>query len=248
MKDRGSNLRSVMQIIRESLREASKIRLPKAPPIYMEASWNEYLDKCQVLRRELGFIRDRASKAMAMEYGNASEYVKELNSFFVTESISQQLEAEHNAFVKLLTSILDVLRLPKRLGESDESSVDIHANILLLVQRMDTALDRGDDAGVLHASASIFETMAKDIVGIETVQDKTMASFFDRYRQDSRLPDEVLDYVLAIYKSRNVTPLAGHGSTQSPHISRETSITLVEMTKAFVKIEYRLRENKPKAA
>jgi hypothetical protein len=107
---------------------------------------------------------------------------------------------------------------------------------------MDNALSQGDYAAVLHASASIFETMAKDIVGIPTVQNQTLKSFFQRYRKDSTLPKEIVDYVLAIYESRNVTPLAGHGSTQAPNISREAAISLSEMTKAFVRIEYKLRD------
>ncbi len=32
---------------------------------------------------------------------------------------------------------------------------------------------------------------------------------------------------------------AGHGSTQAPNIDRKTAITLAEMTKAFVTIEYK---------
>jgi hypothetical protein len=94
---------------------------------------------------------------------------------------------------------------------------------------------------LLHASASIFETMAKDVVDIQTVQDQTLKSFFDRYRKNSTLPDAILDYILAVYEARNVTPLAGHGSTQLPNLSREQAVTLTEMTKAFVRIEYRLR-------
>ena len=66
------------------------------------------------------------------------------------------------------------------------------------MNRMDSDLSRGDYAGVLHCSASIFETMAKDIVGIPTVQNQTLKSFFDRYRKDSALPQEILDYIISI--------------------------------------------------
>lgn len=120
---------------------------------------------------------------------------------------------------------------------------DIHPNIVILTQRMDTALTREDYAEVLHASASIFETLAKDIVGIPNVQSQTLKSFFERYRKDSALPNGILDYILAIYESRSTTPLAGHGSTQAPDISPAAAIVLSEMTKAFVSIEYKLREN-----
>lgn len=117
----------------------------------------------------------------------------------------------------------------------------VHANITILIERMESDLERDDFAGVLHCSASIFETMAKDIVGISVVQNQTLKSFFDRYRKDSALPQNVLDYILAIYESRNKMPLAGHGSTQTPNISKQEATTLAEITKAFVKVEYKLR-------
>ena len=119
-----------------------------------------------------------------------------------------------------------------------------HPNIQILMNRMDDALEREDYSGVLHSSASIFETMAKDIVGISTVQDQSLKGFFERYRKESLLPDGILEYILAVYDSRNVTPLAGHGSTSFPNTTEEEALTLCEMTKALVKIEYRLRKNK----
>jgi len=148
---------------------------------------------------------------------------------------------------------LDMSRLPEPDGFVSQVDVDDkssqleseiyagHPNIAVLMGRMDDALARDDYAGVLHASASIFETMAKDVVGIPTVHNQTLKSFFDRYRKDSTLPSEILDYILAVYDARSVTPLAGHGSTQIPNLSREATVTLAEMTKAFVRIEYRLR-------
>ncbi len=120
---------------------------------------------------------------------------------------------------------------------SDEPAV--HPNIGILLGRMDDALSKGDYSGVLHASASIFETMAKDVVGSSNVQHQSLGGFFDSYRKHSHLPQEILDYIQDIYKLRNTAPLAGHGSTQAPNIDRKTAITLAEMTKAFVTIEYK---------
>ena len=108
---------------------------------------------------------------------------------------------------------------------------------------MDDALKRKDYAGVLHSSASIFETLAKEVVGISSVQNQTLKSFFERYRKDLGLPDEVLNYILSVYDLRSSVPLAGHGHTATPQISSETAITLSEMTKAFVSIEYKLKGN-----
>lgn len=115
-----------------------------------------------------------------------------------------------------------------------------HPNIRILVERMNSALERQDYSEVLHTSASVFETMAKDVVSLDSVQDQTLGSFFEKYRKESLLPDEVLDYIIEVYKARNKAPLAGHGSTRAPSISREVAITLAEMTQAFVRIEYRL--------
>ena len=124
--------------------------------------------------------------------------------------------------------------------EIEESSVGSeHVNIRTLVARMETAYDTNDFANVLHASASIFETMAKDIIGVSTVQDQTLGGFFEKYRKESNLPTQILDFILETYNKRNVTPLSGHGSISVPDIKQEEAIMLIEMTKAFVRIEYR---------
>ena len=157
----------------------------------------------------------------------------EINSLMEKDGVSFRFTETHRGEVAV-----EVIPL-KELEEKEP--VAEHGNIRLLVHRMDSALEAEDYAAVLHASASIFETLAKDIVGIPTVQDKTLKSFFDRYRKDSSLPDAFLDYILETYESRNVTPLAGHGSTTIPTITKEQSIILVEMTKAFVRSEYKLR-------
>jgi hypothetical protein len=120
--------------------------------------------------------------------------------------------------------------------ELDEDK-DEHLNIRVLISRMENSLHQKDFPAVLHASASIFETLAKDVISLESVDDKTLASFFDRYRKDSKLPEPILDYVLEIYKQRNIEPLAGHGSRKTPTISEREAVILVEMTKAFVRIE-----------
>ena len=105
--------------------------------------------------------------------------------------------------------------------------------------------EASEAAGVLHASASIFETMAKEIVGIDAVQDQTLASFFNRYRKSSGLPEVVLDYILSIYKRRNIEPLAGHGSIKSPTVTKPEAVILAELTKAFVRIERQLHPKRP---
>lgn len=132
---------------------------------------------------------------------------------------------------------VEILSL-EEIEESDEGIE--HPNIRILVKRMDTSLENEDWSGVLHASASIFETLAKDVIELDTIQNQSLGSFFDRYRSDSGLPAPVLDYIQNIYRQRNVEPLAGHGSIQQPTIGRNDAIIMAEMTKAFVKIERKL--------
>ncbi len=119
-----------------------------------------------------------------------------------------------------------------------------HINIQTLVNRMDNSFLNEDYSGVLHSSASIFETMAKEIVGIDTVQNNTLKQFFERYRKDSNLPEEILNYIIKIYEMRNITPLAGHGSLIIPKITKDESIILIEMSKSIVRIEYRIQREK----
>ena len=106
---------------------------------------------------------------------------------------------------------------------------------------MERAFEDKDYPLVLHSSSNIFETMAKDIINISTIQDETLKGFFNRYRKDSKLNSEILDYILSIYESRGSEPLAGHGSTKEPEIKIDDAIVLKELTKAFVKIEYELK-------
>jgi hypothetical protein len=124
--------------------------------------------------------------------------------------------------------------------EQSAQAADAHPNIRVLVTRMDAALERQDYAGVLHASASVFETLAKLVVGLPTLENQTLKAFFSRYRKDSLLPDELLDYIRAVYDARSTTPLAGHGGTCQPSIGLEQATVIAEMTKAFVKIERKL--------
>jgi len=115
-------------------------------------------------------------------------------------------------------------------------------NIRSLVNRMAILLDANDFSGVIHTSASIFETLAKYIIGNSSIENKSFGSFFDLYRKESKLPEPILDYILSIFKKRNTEPIAGHGSTLQPTIKKEEAIVIVEMTKAIVRIERNLAE------
>ena len=85
-----------------------------------------------------------------------------------------------------------------------------HPNVRKLVLSMETALSTQDFSGVLHASASILEALAKDVMQSSTVNDQPLGAFFAGYRKKSLLPEPVLDYMLEVYKARNKEPLAEH--------------------------------------
>ena len=122
----------------------------------------------------------------------------------------------------------------------EEGHADEHPNIRVLVSRMETAFDQKDFAGVLHASATVFETLAKLVVGNPKVEDQTLGGMFDGYRKRSELPGPLLDYILETYRRRNSEPLAGHGATKPPSVTAQEASILIEMTKMCVRLERRL--------
>lgn len=163
--------------------------------------------------------------------------VDEVNEILATDGLSFSYTAEepvHEGFAVSIQVLGDVSSLDDEL-ESD------HPNIRALVGRMERALSAKDASGVLHSSASIFETLAKDIVGNPNVEDQPLGSFFALYRKSSRLPTKVLDYIHDVYGRRGAEPLAGHGNTKKPSISIEDAVTLCEFTKSIVRVERQLQ-------
>jgi hypothetical protein len=126
----------------------------------------------------------------------------------------------------------------------EDNLTEEHPNIRLLVGRMELLLSNNDFSGVLHTSATIFETLAKDIIKNPNIENQPLGSFFESYRQKSKLPNEVLDLIINMYKRRNTEPLAGHGQTAIPTINREEAIILAEMTKSFIRMERKFSEER----
>lgn len=159
----------------------------------------------------------------------------DINVLLETEGLSFRYEKEDS---KVAVQVLPL----EELEEITHDRPSWSQNIRLLIDRMEGALISKDYGALLHASASVFETLAKEVVATPGVQNQTLGGFFARYRQDSGLPAAVLDYVLDLYNRRNSTPLAGHGSTNPPPaLTEQQAVTLAEMTKGFVRIEYRLK-------
>lgn len=159
--------------------------------------------------------------------------IKEVNVILAEDNSQIQINNERT---DLEVEIVDVKDIP------DEDITSEHPNIRKLVSRMDLLFDGNDFAGVLHTSASVFETLAKDVVKKSTIDNQPLGSFFEAYRNKSKLPETVLDMIKQVYDKRNKEPLAGHGSTTPPNINKEEAIVLVEMTKAFIRMERKLSE------
>jgi hypothetical protein len=157
--------------------------------------------------------------------------IDEVNDILSDNGVAVSFEKDERSVKVRIISLEDI--------EDEDDDVEI-PNIRHLIQRMETALESSDFPGVLHSSASVFETLAKDVFQNPNVDDKSLGSFFEGYRKASRLPAPVLDYIKAVYDRRNTEPLAGHGQVSTPSITQEEAIVLSEMTKAFVKIERKL--------
>ena len=112
-----------------------------------------------------------------------------------------------------------------------------HPNIRKLAERMDAEVEREDPTAVLHTAASIFETLAKDVLSDAKLEAQSLGGFFEKYRKASPLPEPILDYVLDVFQNRNTMPLAGHGSTRTPTITMDDAVVLAELTKATVRAE-----------
>ncbi len=100
---------------------------------------------------------------------------------------------------------------------ADTDDASDHTNIRLLLERASRALEDADYTGVLHACASTLEALSKVVISDSNIENQPLGSYFQKYRKMSGLPAVLLDYVEGLYKKRNSTPNAGHGSTPLFH-------------------------------
>lgn len=114
-------------------------------------------------------------------------------------------------------------------------------NIGTLVERMQKCWSGRDYSCVLHAAASILETMAKDIVPNPKIENQSLGGFFEAYRKHSALTPNELDHLLNLYNLRSTTPLAGHGATQLPQITQEEASNIMTLIGDCVRYEYSAR-------
>lgn len=146
-----------------------------------------------------------------------------------------------NASFRFIENGIDVFPFEEL---DDTISEETHPNIRYLIKRMDNAFNEEDYSLVLLTSATIFETMAKDIIGIDSIQNESLGSFFERFKKDTSIPKEIVEYIIQTYNKRSKEPLSGHGSIKTPTLKKQDAVIIKELTKAFIKIEYSQKINK----
>lgn len=171
--------------------------------------------------------------------GNAGEIAEQLKEQHIPTFIDN-IRSALEQYLRYLTphEAKPFLPLLLETHQYGDSTIDFHPNINFLLKRMESAIQNNDAPCVLHASASIFETIAKNIIDIDSIQNKSLGVFFERYQKNSILPKEITNYILSIYQRRNREPLAAHGSTLQPEITMQEAIIIAELTKAFLRIEF----------
>jgi hypothetical protein len=130
---------------------------------------------------------------------------------------------------------VDVVPLADLPEESPDQAE--HPNVRKLVERMDRAMQDRDWPLVLHTAASLFETVAKQVVPNPNVQNQSLGSWFSLYRKHSKLAVPLLDTIEDIFKRRNIEPLAGHGSVSDPSITEDEAIQARLLTIVLLRLE-----------
>lgn len=113
-----------------------------------------------------------------------------------------------------------------------------HSNISVLWNRAKILWLHQDYAGVLHSCASLFETMAKQIIGDLNLNHKTLGKILKIYSKHSHLKSKELNHISEIYTKRNKEHLAGHGGLNKPNVSRKEAEEIMEATCTYVRAEY----------
>lgn len=199
--------------------------------IYMNEEWGWHFAETELVMRRPDTAQLVETLADFLQQGMLN--VSSVNGILAADNASVRFEVsgmDDNISIRFLSD-------SEIEEEADEPQ---HPNIRVLTVRMESAFEQKDYAGVLHASATIFETLAKLTFNNPSVENQTLAGMFEGYRKRSELPEPLLDYILETYKRRNVEPLAGHGATALPTIDLKTATVLIEVTKMCVRLERQL--------
>lgn len=158
----------------------------------------------------------------------------EVNAVFERGNVSFRVLMDDNGPAKIELLAVDEI--------DDEPLTHEHPNIRQLIERMEAAYSQDDYSAVLHASASVFETLAKVVFSSPQVENSTFGSIFDGYKKRSKLPEFLLQHAKDTYDRRNTEPLAGHGSTLPSTVTKDDAQVIIELTKTCVRLERKLAE------
>ncbi len=152
----------------------------------------------------------------------------DVNTILLEDGCAVQFSHDDGVSVELLSS--------KDLPEEQDIAGE-HKNVRILFERMDRALQEKDWSLVVHTGASIFETIAKQVVSNPAVQNQSLGGWIQAYRKASSLAAPLLDAIAEIFTRRNIEPLAGHGSVADPSVTEAEAIAVRELTIAIVRME-----------
>ncbi len=168
--------------------------------------------------------------------------INEVNDLLEKGKLSFRYKSASKSSSGLVAKFLKTSEIEELL--KDEGNESYHENVFVLFNRMDAAFKAKDFTLVLSQAASVFELVAKDVIDDKKYDGKTFHSLLKKYKEVSGLPEAAVDYMNKVYIERGRTPLAAHGSRLDvPKMSEKDALTLIEITKAFVKIEYKSLES-----
>lgn len=162
------------------------------------------------------------------------EYIDINDANIILKEINSSVAIELDTTGHLSISILPM---------ADKSALDndTSPNLRTILRRMDSYLNDEDYAAVLLNSAMAIEFISKQIYGSSKIYNQSFGSYFEGYKNKTTLPEPIIDWMLQIYKRRNTEPLASHGSPLPPSITCEEASLIAEMTKAFIRYEFRMQ-------
>ena len=180
--------------------------------------------------RRLNLIQFIEFLGTVVEY----EYIDINDANIILKEINSSVAIELDTTGHLSISILPM---------ADKSALDNDAspNLRTILRRMDSYLNDEDYAAVLLNSAMAIEFISKQIYGSSKIYNQSFGSYFEGYKNKTTLPEPIIDWMLQIYKRRNTEPLASHGSPLPPSITCEEASLIAEMTKAFIRYEFRMQ-------
>lgn len=205
-------------------------------PVYVLESddWGHF-SACEIAWHESEFevcIR-RLGPVQFIEF--LAEVVEEK---YLTLSDANNLLGEADSSARLKEASDGKIRVSlEPLPGSVDLDEEANPNLRTVISRMENSIKDGDYASVLHSSALAIETISKERMDSQGVNDQTFGSYVEGYRKRSKLPDPIINWMLEIYNRRSAEPLAGHGQLAPPTISGDEAVLIAEMTKAFVRFE-----------